>query len=50
MCLDDFTEMSNQELISAGRRQMDQTDQAIERSKMVHNKHTPFILSFLTNK
>lgn len=27
--------MSNQELISAGRKQMDQTDQAIERSKMV---------------
>jgi len=29
------SEMSNQELISAGRKQMDQTDQAIERSKMV---------------
>ncbi|TVU37653.1 hypothetical protein EJB05_10979 [Eragrostis curvula] len=28
-------EMSNQELIHAGRKQMDQTDQAIERSKMV---------------
>jgi novel plant SNARE len=27
--------MSNQELIDAGRRQMDETDQAIERSKMV---------------
>ncbi|ONM60017.1 putative plant SNARE 13 [Zea mays] len=29
------SEMSNQELISTGRKQMDQTDQAIERSKMV---------------
>ncbi|KAK3125823.1 hypothetical protein QOZ80_7BG0610180 [Eleusine coracana subsp. coracana] len=29
------SEMSNQELIHAGRKQMDQTDQAIERSKMV---------------
>ncbi|XP_042467987.1 novel plant SNARE 13-like isoform X2 [Zingiber officinale] len=28
-------EMSNQELIYAGRQQMDETDQAIERSKMV---------------
>jgi SNARE protein len=37
MYLDGFTEMSNQELISAGRKQMDQTDQAIERSKMVCN-------------
>lgn len=27
--------MSNQELIDAGRKQMDETDQAIERSKMV---------------
>uniref|UniRef100_A0A1D1YGM0 Putative plant SNARE 13 n=1 Tax=Anthurium amnicola TaxID=1678845 RepID=A0A1D1YGM0_9ARAE len=27
--------MSNQELVSAGRKQMDETDQAIERSKMV---------------
>ncbi|OEL22855.1 putative plant SNARE 13 [Dichanthelium oligosanthes] len=30
-----MAEMSNQELINAGRKQMDQTDQAIERSKMV---------------
>ncbi|KAG6535663.1 hypothetical protein ZIOFF_000686 [Zingiber officinale] len=29
------SEMSNQELIYAGRQQMDETDQAIERSKMV---------------
>ncbi|XP_062188054.1 novel plant SNARE 13-like [Phragmites australis] len=29
------SEMSNQELITAGRKQMDQTDQAIERSKQV---------------
>jgi hypothetical protein len=27
--------MTNQQLIAAGRDQMDQTDQAIERSKMV---------------
>jgi hypothetical protein len=35
MYLDNFAEMSNQELIHAGTKQMDQTDQAIERSKMV---------------
>ncbi|CAD5171731.1 unnamed protein product [Musa acuminata subsp. malaccensis] len=29
------SDMSNQELIDAGRKQMDETDQAIERSKMV---------------
>ncbi|XP_020087113.1 novel plant SNARE 13-like isoform X2 [Ananas comosus] len=29
------SEMSNQELIDAGRKKMDETDQAIERSKMV---------------
>lgn len=29
--------MTNQELIDAGRKQMDETDQAIERSKMVHD-------------
>jgi SNARE protein len=28
--------MSNQQLIDSGTKQMDQTDQAIERSKMVH--------------
>ena len=32
---DNFAEMSNQELFHAGRKQMDQTDQAIECSKMV---------------
>jgi hypothetical protein len=35
MYLDNFAEMSNQELIHAGTKQMDQTDQAIERSKKV---------------
>lgn len=29
--------MSNQELISAGNKTMDETDQAIERSKQVHS-------------
>lgn len=33
--LGNFAEMSNQQLIDAGRKQMDQTDQAIQRSKMV---------------
>lgn len=30
-----YAEMSNQELISAGNKTMDETDQAIERSKQV---------------
>jgi hypothetical protein len=36
--------MSNQQLIDSGMKQMDQTDQAIERSKMVRCKLTiPFV-------
>lgn len=33
--LTNIAAMTNQQLIDAGRNQMDQTDQAIERSKMV---------------
>lgn len=33
--LTNIVAMTNQQLIDAGRNQMDQTDQAIERSKMV---------------
>lgn len=31
--------MSNQQLIDAGKKTMDQTDQAIERSKQVFTEH-----------
>jgi hypothetical protein len=40
-------EMSNQQLIDSGTKQMDQTDQAIERSKMVHCKLTLYFAGTL---
>ncbi|RZR74649.1 hypothetical protein BHM03_00040525 [Ensete ventricosum] len=36
LILHHLVDMSNQELIDTGRKQMDETDQAIERSKMVN--------------
>lgn len=39
--------MTNQELIDAGKKTMDETDQAIERTKKVKNYLKRLILSFL---